>query len=131
MIGLTAAATLAAAVCAAAAPAVIALLLGPGYEAAVPVFRVLLLLLPLITLATTIGIFAAVPRGRDRVVLLGTVVAGVTNLLLGVPLTRRTGVTGMATSVVIAEGLVAVILLVWYLREGPLVGEGAGVEVTP
>ena len=131
MIGLTVAATLAAAVCAAAAPAVIALLLGPGYEAAVPVFRVLLLLLPLITLATTIGIFAAVPRGRDRVVLLGTVVAGVTNLLLGVPLTRRIGVTGMATSVVIAEGLVAVILLVWYLREGPLVGEGAGVEVTP
>ena len=105
------------------------------YSPAVPVFRVLLLLLPLITLATTIGIFAAVPRGRDGVVLLGTVVAGVTNLLLGVPLTRRTGVTGMATSVVIAEGLVAAILLVWYLREGRREGarggEGAALEVTP
>lgn len=119
MFGLTAAATLAAAAGAAAAPEVIALMLGPGYEEAVPVFRVLLLLLPTITLATSIGIFAAVPRGQDRVVLLGTLVAGATNLLLAVPLTRRHGATGMATSVAIAEGLVATILLVWYLRAGP------------
>jgi PST family polysaccharide transporter len=99
------------------APWLITLLLGPGYEAAVPVFRRLLLLLPIIAAATAIGIFSAVPRGHDRIVLLGTLSAGATNLLLVVPLTRRLGAEGMALSVVTAEAVVAIILAVWYWRQ--------------
>jgi PST family polysaccharide transporter len=105
-----------AAVAAIIAPWLITMLLGPGYEAAVPVFRPLLLLLPIIAAATAIGIFSAVPGGHDRIVLIGTLSAGATNLLLVVPLTRRLGAEGMALSVVTAEAVVAIILAVWYCR---------------
>jgi PST family polysaccharide transporter len=117
IVGLTAAAAAAAATGAVAAPWIIRLILGPEYDAAVPVFRWLVLLLPIIALATSIGIFSAVPRGHDRIVLLATLSAGVANLLLALPMTRRFGAQGMAGSVVIAEALVAAILVVWYRRQ--------------
>jgi PST family polysaccharide transporter len=110
-------AAVAAAGAAALAPWFVGLLLGPGYDAAVPVFRLLLLVLPIIALATSIGIFVAVPRGHDRIVLFGTMAAGGTNLLLALPLARRFGASGMAMSVVIAEAVVATMLVVWYWRQ--------------
>ncbi len=110
-------AAVAAAGAAALAPWFVGLLLGPGYDAAVPVFRLLLLVLPIIALATSIGIFFAVPRGHDRIVLSGTMAAGGTNLLLALPLARRFGASGMAMSVVIAEAVVATMLVVWYWRQ--------------
>jgi PST family polysaccharide transporter len=102
----------------AVAPMVVRTLLGDGYEAAVPVFRLLSVLFPVIAIGTGIGILAAVPRHRDRVMLLATASGGATNLVLAVPLTRRYGATGMAMSVVTAEVIVVLVLMLWFLREG-------------
>jgi PST family polysaccharide transporter len=120
MIGLlTAGGSLAAACCMFFAPSIVSVLLGPGYEAAVPVFRRLALLLPVVSLGTALAMFAAVPRGQDRLVLVATGLGGLTNLLLAVPLTSAAGATGMATSVVVAECVVVSVLLTWYLRRSP------------
>jgi PST family polysaccharide transporter len=99
---------------------IVRVLLGPEYEAAAPVLQRLAPLLPIIAVATALGIFAAVPRGHDRVLLLATGAGGVTNLVLALPLATRFGAEGMAVSVVLAESVVVGILAVWYLRQPPL-----------
>jgi PST family polysaccharide transporter len=113
-------ATLAAAVVVGWAGVIVRVLLGTEYEAAAPVLQRLAPLLPIIAVATALGIFAAVPRGHDRVLLLATGAGGVTNLVLALPLATRFGAEGMAVSVVLAESVVVGILAVWYLRQPPL-----------
>ena len=107
-----------------AAPTVVALLLGPGYEDAVPVLRVLALLVPIIAVGTVLGLFWALPFGRDRVLLLVTATAGLVNVALVVVLVPRMAALGMAalgmaSAVVTAELLVAVTLGVLYARWHP------------
>jgi O-antigen/teichoic acid export membrane protein len=82
--------------------------------------RVCGVVLPIIAVGTALGMFAAVPRGHDKVLLLATGAGGVTNLLLALPLATRFGAEGMAVSVVLAETVVVGILAVWYLRQPPL-----------
>jgi PST family polysaccharide transporter len=113
-------ATLAAVMVVGWAGVIVRVLLGPEYEAAAPVLQRLAPLLPIIAVATALGIFAAVPRGHDRVLLLATGAGGVTNLVLALPLATRFGAEGMAMSVVLAETVVVGILAVWYLRQPPL-----------
>jgi PST family polysaccharide transporter len=98
------------------APQVVSLLLGTGYEAAVPVLRLLALLLPIIAIGTVLGIFWALPLGRDRALLVVTAAAGVLNVLLVLVLVPRHGASGMAGAVVMAELLVSVSLGVIYGR---------------
>ena len=112
-------ATLAAVVVVGWAEVIVRVLLGPEYEAAAPVLQRLALLLPIIAVGTALGMFAAVPRGHDKVLLLATGAGGVTNLVLALPLTTRFGAEGMAVSVVLAETVVVGILAVWYLRQPP------------
>ena len=98
------------------APQVVSLLLGTGYEAAVPVLRLLALLLPIIAIGTVLGIFWALPLGRDRALLVLTAAAGVLNVLLVLILVPRHGASGMAGAVVVAELLVSVSLGLMYGR---------------
>jgi len=98
------------------APQVVSLLLGTGYEAAVPVLRLLALLLPIIAIGTVLGIFWALPLGRDRALLVVTAAAGVLNVLLVLILVPRHGASGMAGAVVVAELLVSVSLGLMYGR---------------
>jgi PST family polysaccharide transporter len=98
------------------APQVVSLLLGTGYEAAVPVLRLLALLLPIIAIGTVLGIFWALPLGRDRPLLVVTAAAGVLNVLLVLVLVPRHGASGMAGAVVVAELLVSVSLGLMYGR---------------
>lgn len=98
------------------APQVVSLLLGTGYEAAVPVLRLLALLLPIIAIGTVLGIFWALPLGRDRALLVVTAAAGVLNVLLVLVLVPRHGASGMAGAVVVAELLVSVSLGLMYGR---------------
>ena len=100
----------------AGAPSLVQLLLGDGYEAAVPVLRWLAVLLPVVTIATVLGAFWALPHKRDTLVLGATLVAGVANLMLAALLVPRMDAMGMTIAVVTAEAIVATTLAVAYVR---------------
>lgn len=102
----------------AAAPLLVRVLLGPGYEAAVPVLRLLALLPPIIALGTVLGIQWAIPAGHERAFTGIVVAAGALNLLLVALLAPTYGATGVAVSVVLAEGAVAISLVGLALRHG-------------
>lgn len=89
------------------APLLVRVILGEGYEAAVPVLRVLALLLPIISLGTVLGIHWALPMGFDRPFYRLVIAAGALNILLAFLLAPRFGALGMAISVVFADALVA------------------------
>ncbi len=97
-------------------PQLVHLLLGDGYEAAIPVLRWLALLLPIITIATVLGTFWALPYKRDKLILGATVAAGITNLTLAAVLVPRFEALGMATAVVSAEAVVGITLAFMYVR---------------
>ena len=90
----------------AGAPWIVAWQFGQGYEAAVPVLRMLALLLPLVAASNVLGIQWMLPPGMDdsfnRIIL----IAGLVNLILAFVLAPRFGPWGMALAVVLAESLV-------------------------
>lgn len=98
------------------APFIVRVMLGDGYEAAVPVLRVLSLLLPVIAVGTVLGMLWAVPAGRDRLLLRATAAAGLLNLALVPWLVPRYAAVGMALGVLGAELLVVLVLAVGFLR---------------
>ncbi len=101
-----------------AAPLLVRVLLGPGYEAAVPVLRALSLLPPIVAIATVVGVQWALPMGFDRHVLAFVCVAGVVNVIAAVALVPSFGAMGMAGAVLLAEASVMVGLLWLAWREG-------------
>ncbi len=82
------------------------ILLGPEYNAAVPVLRLMVLLVPLIALSNILGVQWMLPHRMDKafngVVVLGAIV----NLTLAIALAPRFGASGMALAVVGAEASV-------------------------
>lgn len=102
----------------AAAPVLVRLILGPGYEAAIPVLRVLALLPPLIAVGTVLGIQWALPVGLDRPFYSFVIAAGLLNVGMAVLLAPRLGALGMAISVVLADLVVASGLLWLAVRQG-------------
>ena len=105
---------------------VVRVVLGDGYQAAVPVLRVLAIMLPLVAVATVLGFFWALPAGRDGVLLRGTALAGGVNLVLVAGLVPRYEAIGMGVAVVAAEGvMVGVLGRAWWGR-GEGGGEGGG-----
>ena len=98
------------------APVLIRVLLGPGYDAAIPVVRALSPLPFLVGVGTVLGLYWAIPFGYERAFLIVVLLAGLANLGLALLLVPRFGALGMATAVVLAEGLVAAALTLLYLR---------------
>ncbi len=98
----------AAAVVALAADLVVAVLLGPGYEEAGPVLRVLALVLPLNALSGVLVGQWLLPLGRDGAVSRLLLGAGVANLALALALVPPFGPLGMAWGLVATEALVLV-----------------------
>lgn len=94
------------------APQLVRLLLGQEYEASIAALRVLSLTLPLMALSGVIGLQWLVPLGLERWLNAITLSAGLTNILLAIVLIHRYGFIGMAYSVVIAETLVVVMMIV-------------------
>jgi PST family polysaccharide transporter len=93
-----------------AAPTVVPLLLGPGYEAAVPLLRLFAPLFPIVAASTVIGSSWAVPSGRDALVLRATVAAAITLVgaaALAVPLW---GATAMVLATLAAEAVMLFVL---------------------
>jgi polysaccharide transporter, PST family len=107
------------------APLLVGVLLGPGYEPAVAVLRVLAILPPLIAVSTVLGIHWALPMGLERPYFRLVIAGACVNLLLAVVLVPRFGALGMASAIVVAEGVVMTGLLVLAWRLGREVwGEG-------
>lgn len=102
-----------------AAGPLVALFLGPGYEAAVPVLRILAVLPPVVAVGTVFGIHWALPMGFDRPFYRLVLAGGALNLTLAVVLAPRFGAPGMAFSVVAADVLVSagLLLLFWSQKD--------------
>ena len=101
-----------------AAPILVNILLGPGYESAVPILQALSVLVPIIGVGTVFGIQWALPWGFELPFSGLVVLAGALNLVLAFLLVPQFGGMGMASSVVTAEALVACGLVVLFLRKG-------------
>jgi PST family polysaccharide transporter len=89
-----------------AAPILQRLVLGAGYERAVPVMRVLSLMVPLIALSDVFGVQWMLPLGLDRQAGAIIIGAGLLNIGLAAILAPRFGPVGMAWSVIAAETFV-------------------------
>lgn len=88
------------------APFLVRLVLGPGYEPAVVVLRILACLPPLIVASNVLAVQWMLALGLDRLVNKLMFAAGVLNVLLAVALVPRYLHVGMAIAVVTAEALV-------------------------
>ena len=98
------------------APLFVHLLLGPGYEAAIPVLRALAPLPLLTALGTVLGLYWAVPFGHERALLAVVLTAGFVNIGLSIVFVPLYGALGMAASVVAAEAFVTIALAFLYVR---------------
>lgn len=94
-----------------AAPLIVAILLGPGYEGAIPFLRALALLPPLVAVNTVLGVQWAIPFGRDRAFLGAVLVSGSVNFALAILLAPGYGAMGIIVALVGAEALQTVLLL--------------------
>lgn len=90
------------------APVLVRLLLGPGFEPAVAVLRVLALVPPLAAASNVLGIQWMLPLGLDRPFTRIVIGAGLLNLALAIWLAPSFGGRGMAWAVVAAEAFAAV-----------------------
>jgi PST family polysaccharide transporter len=79
------------------------IILGRGFEPAIPVLRVLAFLLPLVALSDVFGIQWMLPLGMDREFNIIIIGAGFINVLLALALAPRYAALGMAVAVVAAE----------------------------
>lgn len=89
-----------------AAPALVRIVLGPGYEPAVASLRVLALLLPILAASSGLVMQRMLPAARDRTLVAVTMAAGALNVLLAAVLVPRLGHVGMALAVVVTETVV-------------------------
>lgn len=97
------------------APLIVQLLLGEGYERAVPLLRLLAILPPLVAIDTVLGLHWAVPLGYERPFVRAVVVGGVINVLLAVVLAPRVGGMGVAAAILAGEAVIFVLLAPRYL----------------
>jgi len=88
------------------APYIVRIILGKGFEPAVPVLRIMSFLVPLIALSGVLGIQWMLPLGLDRAFNAIILIAGLINLVLAVVLAPIYAARGMAWAVVIAEAFV-------------------------
>ncbi len=100
-----------------AAPWLIPLMYGPGFEPAMPVLRVMALLVPLVVLNGVLVSQWLVPNGLDRALSVVILTGATCNLLLALVVAPRLGAMGMAWVTVVVEfGIVAGLLAVLYRR---------------
>jgi PST family polysaccharide transporter len=91
----------------AGAPLLVHLLLGPGFDRAIPVLRMLSVLPPLIATSNVLGIQWMLPLRLESQFNWVIVAAGVSNIVLALTLVPRFGHLGMAVGVDVAELIVA------------------------
>jgi len=89
------------------APTLVRIVLGPGFDNAVVVLRILALLPPLIAISNVLGIQWMLALGLDRLVNAVVISACMLNVSLALILVPRYQHVGMAVAVVASEALVA------------------------
>ncbi len=87
----------------------IKILLGEKYIESVPLFRILLLDIPLIALGTVLGVFGLLPRKLDRYFTFAVLAAGLWSVFSIFVLVPRLGLVWMAATILIAELIVIVV----------------------
>lgn len=87
------------------APFIVRVLLGKGFEEAIPILRFLCILHPLVALNNVLGIQWLIPHGLDRKYNMITVGAGAVNVLAGMLLVPDLMQFGVVWSTILAEGL--------------------------
>jgi PST family polysaccharide transporter len=100
----------------AAAPLITRVVLGPAYGPAIPVMRVLSLLLPAIAASTVLGIQWMLPLGMEAVYNKIVILAGFLNLTLALCWALRWQQMGMACAVVVSEYLVTIAICIVLVR---------------
>jgi PST family polysaccharide transporter len=101
----------------AAAPFIIRVLLGPGYEPSVPVLRVLAPLPFLAAVEHVFGMYWAIPTGRERDYLTTVIAAAGLSVVAALLLVPPFGAVGMATALILAQLAVAARLAITYAAE--------------
>jgi len=91
---------------------IVHLVLGPGYGAAVPVLRILVLIVPVGALNASLIVQWMLPSRLDRTVTRTVLVGGVLNLTLAPIAVSLWGPVGMALAVGAAESAIMLLLLV-------------------
>jgi PST family polysaccharide transporter len=92
------------------------IIFGPSFASAVPILRILAILPVIIALADSIGFQTLLPAGKELVVTKAIVAGTVVNLALAFLLAPRYLGTGMAVSVVFAEAVVCIFLIMIVTR---------------
>ncbi len=91
-----------------AAPLIVHLLLGKNFDGAIPVMRILSLLMPLIAISNVLGMQWMLPLKMDRVFNIIIVSGGILNVALAFLWAPRWQHVGMAAAVVCSEAFVTV-----------------------
>ena len=92
------------------APLLIRIGFGPQFEPAVPVLRMLAVMLPLISITQSAVMQWLLPSGRERAVAVTVLLAGLLNVILILLMVPKSAQTGMAHAVIGAEGFVCAVL---------------------
>lgn len=100
------------------APEVVHLVLGARYGPAIPLIRVLSLLVVIVPIGSVLGLQWMVPLGLDGSLTRIVLCAGVCNVILAVALVPRFGTMGMALAVVASEAIVVTSMWVVLERKG-------------
>jgi PST family polysaccharide transporter len=95
-----------------AAPLIVSLVFGQGYQPTVPALRLLALLAPLSAISNVLGMQWMLPLGLERPYNTLVIGAGLLNILLGSLLAPQFAHMGMATAVVVSEASITAGILV-------------------
>lgn len=98
--------------------ALVQLFFGAGYEAAVPLLRLLALLVPIVALSNVLGIQWMLPHGLDRLFNIIIAIAGLINIMLAFVLVPVLGPLGMVYAVIISEGFVTMSMCAVLCKRG-------------
>lgn len=85
--------------------------LGPGYEGAVPVFRILLLMLPIVAVTTPLLAHWIIPMGMERLASRVTIAGGVLHVPLAIALGSQFAHIGVAWTLVVTQVLLLTTLM--------------------
>jgi polysaccharide transporter, PST family len=94
------------------APWAIQIVLGPGYEDAVPVLRVLLLLLPIMGVSIPLNLHWMIPIGMESLLTRATILGGIIHVPLAATLGAQFQHVGAAWAVIITEVIVLALIIV-------------------
>lgn len=99
------------------APLMVSVLLGAGFQDAVPVVRVLAIVPMLVAISNAFGVQIMIPFGHKRAVAKIILTAGIANITIVIPLAAFLGALGGAIALVTAELVVSVAMALFIFRQ--------------